>query len=304
MDDPPEDSEKINIIKIATKDAFQQKFKEIEVLTGRHPPKEFVTLVNSFIENISPSTRSETIQFMKEFPRIFKELLNSFKIESEGLTPECKGIIERLIDSLFKVTEGKGIENRLWTHFPKIWSFYRVSKGLDKIGTTPEKLDSEIFQVQFLYVSFYELTLQILTEFAVTIALKKRIYDGDAKIFLKLYQRDLKRGRTITKHDLITFLKKEKFLSTRPCNILENSRFRDKPSHANAYFDAESQKIVLGSEEFEIDEFKNLYGDLFKFYCYLVWIYLDHTQLLALINQIEEFARKIPDMKGANPNES
>jgi hypothetical protein len=137
--------------------------------------------------------------------------------------------------------------------------------------------------------------LQILTEFALVIASKKKNHDRHATTFLNQYSKELSKGRTIGKAELVTFLKKENYLSCRSCNVLENAKFRHKPAHADAYFDEDTRKMVIGTESFEIQEIIDLWKDLKRFYCYLVYVNLNQQSMQAMIAPLEEIAKQIPD---------
>lgn len=77
---------------------------------------------------------------------------------------------------------------------------------------------------------------------------------------------------------------------------MENQKFRNKQAHADAYFDSDSKKMIIGDEPFEISEIHALFTELKQFYCYLLYVYLKQPGLLSMITQLEEIAKKIQDI--------
>jgi hypothetical protein len=288
---------KKDLIKKTAKEQVQDNINKIESQTGKPLPKEFVKLFDDVLEVMTPSSEEESLVFIKEFPEVLKEYLHTFEKESEGLDPNCKDFLDKMIADLFKLTNGKGIGNGIWKHFSKIWYYLQVVNQMDHAKISEDSLAKDLFQLSFLYVSFYELTLQLLTEFAVVIASKKKNHDRHAKTFLNQCSKELSKGRTIGKAELVAFLKKENYLSCRSCDVLENAKFRNKPAHADAYFDEDTRKMVFGTETFEIQEIIELWNDLKRFYCYLVYINLNQPSMQTMITQLEEIAKKIPDIQ-------
>jgi hypothetical protein len=286
---------KKDLIKKTVKDRVQENINTIESQTGKPLPKEFVKLFDDVIEEMTPSSEKEALTFIKEFPEDLKEYLRTFQKGSEGLDPNCKDFLDKMVLDLFKVTTGKGIENGIWNHFSKIWYYFQVVNQMDHTKISKDSLEKDFFQLSFLYISLYELTLQILTEYALVIASKKKNHDRHSKTFLNQYSRELSKGRTIGKGDLVAFLKKENYLSCRSCNVLENAKFRNKPAHADAYFNSDTKKMVIGKENFEIQEIMDLWEELKRFYCYLVYLNLNQPSMQTMIAQLEEIANKIPE---------
>ncbi len=200
-----------------------------------------------------------------------------------------------MVFDLFKVTNGKGIENRIWNHFSKIWYFYQVADQMKETKISENTTEKDLFLISSLFVSFQEITLQIITEFSLAIAVKKKTYDRYSLQLLNQYSKEKSKGRTILKQDLVNFLKKERYLSLNSCNILENQKFRNKQAHADAYFDSDNKKMIIGDIPFEISEIYELFAELKQFYCYLLYVYLKQPALLSMITQLEEIAKKIPN---------
>jgi hypothetical protein len=178
---------KKDLIKKTAKDQVQENINKIESQTGKPLPKEFVKLFEGFLEEMTPSSEEEALVFIKEFPEVLKEYLHTFEKESDGLDSNCKDFLDKMIADLFKLTNGKGIGNGIWKHFSKIWYYLQVVNQMDQTKISEDSLSKDLFQFSFLYVSFYELTLQILTEFALVIASKKKNHDRHAKTFLNQY---------------------------------------------------------------------------------------------------------------------
>lgn len=291
-----------DLIKKTAKKQVQENIDKIESQTGKPLPKEFVKLFDGVLEEMTPSSEEEALGFIKAFPEVLKEYFHTFEKESDGLDPNCKDFIDKMIADLFKLTNGKGIGTGIWKHFSKIWYYLQVVNQMDHAKISEDSLSKDFFQFSFLYVSFYELTLQILTEFALVIASKKKNHDRHAKTFLNHYSRELSRGRTIGKTELMAFLKKENYLSCHSCNILENAKFRNKPAHADAYFDEDTRKMVIGTETFEIQEIIDMWKELKRFYCYLVYVNLNQPSMQTMIAQLDELAKQIPDLSEKTSN--
>lgn len=69
--------------------------------------------------------------------------------------------------------------------------------------------EKNLFLISSLFVSFHEISLQILTEFSLAIAVKKKTHDRNALQFINQYTREKNKGRTILKQDLVNFLKND-----------------------------------------------------------------------------------------------
>jgi len=291
-------------LKESVKEKIHTDLTKIESQTGNSIPKKVLQLFDDGVDEITPTTEEEFFELIKGYPEYIKSYLQSFKDESEGIDTNCKDFIDKMIFDLFKVTKGKGIENRIWLHFSKIWYYYQVVDQMKQTKISEDTLEKDIFTFSFLFVSFYEMTLQILTEFSLAIAIKKKTYNRRSQQFFNQYSKERARGRTITKHELVNFLTGEHYLSRDSCNILKNEKFRNKPAHADAYFDSDNKKMIIGEETFEVDEFRNLFTELNQFYCYLLYVYLKQPALLSMIEQLEEIAKKIPETPEtkADPN--
>jgi len=282
-------------IKATVKKQVQDNIENIENQISRPLPKDFTQIFDLVIETVTPTTIAESIEFIKDLPEFLKNFLQFFEEESEELDQNCKEFLNKMVEDLFFLTNGKGIENRIWNHFPKIWNFFRIVNQMEISKKSTKNLDNEIYQITSLYVTSYELTLHFLIEFAFVIASKKKNYDPHAKTFIDKYSQVTSRGQTISRNDLIEFFKKERYLSPHSCNVLENVKFRNKQAHADAYFDAENKKIFYGKESMEFSEFLDLYIELKRFLCYLILIYLKRPPLLSLIDQVEEIGKKITE---------
>jgi hypothetical protein len=294
MDETSEDKIKKAEIKKKVKEKLQDQIDKIETQTGKPLPKDFVKLFDEAIEVMTPTSEAEAFVFLKKFPEDLKDYLQTFKNESTGLDPNCKDFFDKMIKDLMLLTNGKGIENGIWNHFKKIWYYFQVVNQMDTSAISEKSLSKDLFQLSFLYVSLYELTLQILTEYALVIASRRKNF-RHAKIFLNRHLHEVSRGRTVGKQELVNFFKKQHYMSNKSCGILENAKFRHKPAHADAYFDEDTRKMVIGTETFDIQEIIELWKDLKRFYCYLVYVNLNQPSMQNMIAQLEEIAKKIPE---------
>jgi len=300
VDKKTDDPIKKEAIKNQVKEKLQEQIDKIETQTGKPLPKDFVKLFDEAIEVMTPTSETEALIFLKKFPDELKKYLQTFKQESDGLDPNCKDFLDKMIKDLLLLTNGKGIENGIWNHFRKIWYYFQVVNQMDTTKISEKSLSKDLFDLSFLYVSLYELTLQILTEYALVIASRRKHF-RHAQQFLNQYSREVGKGRTVGKYELVTFFKKQHYLSFQSCDVLENAKFRHKPAHADAYFDEDSRKMVFGTETFEIQEIIDLWKELKRFYCYLVYVNLNQPSMQTMIAQLEEIAKKIPDLPEKNP---
>jgi len=272
--------------KNSTRELISNLLKKVEGETGIQLPEEFVGIVYSTLEQIFPTDEKEAREFLTEFPKFFAEFVGTFEKRSDKLEPKCKEMIEKLVKELFRVTGGKGLGSELWKSFPQTWYLIRVVRGYESSDWSNMDEDLKVFNIVSLYVTLYELTLKSLTEFALVIASKKKNQSRYHQKFLNRYEEEARKGRSIYRSELIKFLKKENFLFGGTCSVLEDARFRDKPAHANMYYNHESGKVVVGVECVEPEEFYEAYQRLLAFYCHLMLVYLRESGFIEGMSKI------------------
>jgi hypothetical protein len=60
--------------------------------------------------------------------------------------------------------------------------------------------------------------------------------------------------------------------------------------------------MVIGTETFEIQEIIDLWKELKRFYCYLVYVNLNQPSMQTMIAQLDEIAKQIPDLPETTSN--
>ena len=96
-----------DLIKKTAKDQVQENLNKIESQTGKPLPKEFVKLFDGVLEEMTPSSKEESLVFIKEFPELLKLYLQTFEKESEGLDPNCKDFLDKMIADSFQINKWK-----------------------------------------------------------------------------------------------------------------------------------------------------------------------------------------------------
>lgn len=120
MEKTPENEKiKFDLLKQTIKEKIHGDLGKIETQTGKPMPKKLVRIFDDGIEEITPTTKEEFFELVKGYPEFIRGFLQLFKDESQGIDPNCKDFIDKMVFDLFKVTNGKGIENRIWNHFSK-----------------------------------------------------------------------------------------------------------------------------------------------------------------------------------------
>lgn len=295
MDTSDSEKEKFSHLKDSIKEKIHADLTQIESKTGKPIPSKAVKLFDDGVDQITPTTKEEFLEFVRKSPDLITVYLETFKKESGGIDPDCQVFIDKMVLDLFKVTKGKGIENRIWTHFSKIWYYGQVIEQMSQKEPSEKTLEADMFQLSSLFLSFYELTLQILTEFSLAIAIKTKPIDRRSQQFLNIYSKEKGKGRSITKQDLVNFMIGEHYLTRDSCNILKHEKIRNKLAHGDAVFDSDTKKFLIGDEVFEIEDLRHLFTELSQFYCYLLYVYLKQPSLLSFIEQLKEIAKKPPD---------
>jgi hypothetical protein len=268
---------------------LEEYFTKIEIETEEPLPKDFLDIVYDVLEALYPLSEQEAIVFLKEFPDIYQEGTEFFEREGRNLQPICKKLIDKLLIDLFQVTDGKGIGNALWFHFPKIWHYYRV---IQDMKPSPDRVETDFFILMSLYVSLYEMTLKFLTDFALIIAKKTKQKNRASQTLLNQYSKATQKDKSLSRFELLQFFKKRDYLIGGKCDVLENTIFRDKPAHADAYVN-QNKKIVIGKVKYEMEDFYEIYKRLLEFYGYIIFTYLRESGVNEQICRTKEIMEKI-----------
>lgn len=270
--------------KIKFKQDVEDRLNKIESEMEVSIPQEFKTIVNDAIEGTFPVTQEDALDYLKEFPVFLQETMDYFYEQGADLHPICKKLIDKVLGDLFQVTKGKGIGNELWIHFPKIWHYHRV---IQTIKITEEDIETNSFILMSLYISLYEITLKFLTDFALIIAKRTRQQNRASQKLLNQHSKAVGKGKTISRFELLEFFRKRNYLVGGKCDVLEDTAFRDKPAHADAYVD-QNMKIVIGNSRYDFKDFSDIYKKLLRFYSYIIFSYMKESGTIEYINKMKQ----------------
>lgn len=284
------DEQNLEKSKIKFKTDIKNLLDKIESEMGEPLPHDFKTLIDEVIEEIYPVSQKNALDYLKEFPLSFQEMTDNFYKRGKDSHPVCKKLIGRLLADLFQVTDGKGIENELWFHFPKIWHYHRV---IQKLNITEEDLEMNSFILMSLYISLYEITLKFLTDFALVIAKKTRQKNRASDKLLNQHSKAIRKGKTISRFELLDFFRKRNYLVGGKCDVLEDTAFRDKPAHADAYVD-QNGKIVIGNSRYDFNDFSEIYKKLLRFYSCIILSYMKESGIIEHINNLKQIIDSLP----------
>jgi hypothetical protein len=253
-------------------------FKEVENKTEIVIPKEIEDIAELVIEKFYFETEQEMINFVRRLIRLYKQNLSVFTEESQYLDESCKYFIDTMLHDLFLVTEGKGIGVVLWAYVPAIWSHISVLKDMRKPRKSKMVRAKDMFVLLEMYKNVYEYAILFLSEFAFIIAEKKKNQFHVCKDYFDEISEERRGGRSARKGRLIWFFEKQRYFKKGECAVIYESYFRDKTAHAQAFFSESDQIFIIGQKRVSIDEFRDQFNDLFRFYAYFILAYLDKSK--------------------------
>jgi hypothetical protein len=292
---------KVNFKLFFKRQNFRQKlWKELVQKTedeiGQEMPGWIKDVINNALDKYeSMRNEKQFFAYVLEKTQDAKSLLHKMIAPSEQLDINCKHFLDKILGDCYTLTNGEGIKRRLWKYMNQIDFISGEVKIFDEIKYS--KLDKKIFTHELLtfYERLYEITLKILIEYAYTLALVLSKIDSniEAKKFIKLYDKNSKKGKSLSRGELIDFFDHYGYWeSGKDCRVL-NSRLRNAIAHFNFYQLENTTK--MGNEIITIEEIRNEYLQLLAFYSYTVGESMKKTKWLdstdALENQIISYLK-------------
>ena len=264
-------------LKPTVKKVIIDYFQNIEKEIGEEFSDDFKDYVVESFEKQYPKNVSEIkkLKFNASYNMDF--LMQFSKRQGEQLDRDCKFLIEKIIDELFKLKPETGIGNNLWKYFTRIWQFDQTVTEIFNSDIDSFKKATKLYQFQQFYQSVFEFTLKFLIEFNYQIATNKQDFDKSSKKFVSLYEFNKKRGESPLKRDLINYCIDQNFLKKGTCPFLINSRVRNSIAHSNAYYDEKNDLLVFGKTKMSIEEFKNCFQDVLAINSYILKKYLEKS---------------------------
>lgn len=282
-----EDPDAFKMAKLKAEELTERTFADIEHIQDVKIPRELRDLAKDELEQLFPNNQDELIRLLEILPFLSNFLIDGYQEEGECLNEDCKDFIDRLLIELFALTDGKGVVFDFWKHMPQIWHFYHVAESFEQYERANCSTAHNIDQVVKAYSTSYELTLKFITDICLKIAKAKRFTDDSSKVFVKKYSRKVKRNSTISRSDLIEYLNSQSFLGGWQCSILKDPFIRNKIAHADYHYDLEENILVFGGKPYRIEEFKKILFEMYSFYCYLIYRYLQEAGITKTIAEID-----------------
>ncbi|MBP1908448.1 hypothetical protein [Methanolobus bombayensis] len=290
------DSEAFKKLKPKAKDEIVKRFNDIESELNIKIPTTFMQLVDEEFEANYPNNLEEFCNWISCVYDNFISFSDDLVVQSEKLDSQCIDFIDRLITQLYSKTNGNGLGNNSWSHFPKIWNLHQIASDMDKISYVDLSVEFTLNQILTAYVQIYELTIHFLVDITQKIAYKQRREDGESKKFCKLYRKRKMNDMTLSRGELINFLNTQDFLNGWNCSIIQDSYIRNKIAHADYYYESDSKKLIFGNKSYGVETVRNIFYSLYGFYCYLLLTFLEEGNFFDLLDKMKEIKESIENL--------
>jgi len=235
----------------------------METSIGKEIPPLFYGEVKSLLSHIDNLDNEEKLKIAIESIDIIKNFIGESLREGGLLQERCKKNIIRIVEAAY--ADSQGLKFNLWKYMDFILFVMKVIEDFQKIKNNNISKEIRMYILLKLYSDCYELTLKFLLEFALSIARERQNKIGECgRKLLKKYAK-----RTdILKRDIIGFLEEEKLWKN--CRIIDDSFWRNKPSHAEAYYDSVKDKFVFGNRNVEVRELERRFREILSFNAELI----------------------------------
>jgi len=244
-------------------DKYQELIGEVEASLGKELSPllfEEIKPLLSYIDNLNDE---EKIRIAVESIDGINNFVEASLREGGLLQERCKKNIIRIVEVAY--ADSQGVKFNLWKYMNFTFFMIKVVEDFQKMKDKNLSKETRMYILLKLYSDCYELTLKFLLEFALIIARKKQNKIGECG--RKLLRKYAKRT-DILKRDIIEFLKEEKLWKN--CRVIDNSFWRNKPSHAEAYYNSIEDKFVFGNQNVEMGELEKRFREILSFNAELI----------------------------------
>lgn len=264
------DPDRLKRFKPQAKKDLKKRLASIEQEVNIKIPPSLSKLFYDTFEIVYPESEEQCLELSE---LIVPGLSNSVSLltkESENLNPECKDFLNRLIDQLFIVTNGKGMGNEFWAHICNVWFIFQATYAMDLKDLRENNVHTYIQSALSAYAQIYESTLQFLKDIALVIARNTSQNDAVSRKFVHLCEKHKRGNKTISRGDLISYFNSQNYLENWKCRVVTDATIRNKVSHADYHFDEVEKCLVFGNRSYQLEEFQDILKNLYSFYCYFI----------------------------------